>query len=131
MLYGTRDSIYRNSLDEIERACHDHSNQKSSKTILQQLGGQYRLVSKHIRRRAFCQLGIYLLQGQDFDPTLAMGCILIGEHDIPACHVYLHVDDILVGGPNCDKTFAALDWILDCTVRVRVICQAVKTKPPL
>jgi hypothetical protein len=54
----------------------------------------------------------------------------VDEHGIPACNIYLHVDDILISGPNYDTTCAALDWILDCTVRVGLICQPVKTKPP-
>jgi hypothetical protein len=68
-----------------------------------------------------------MLQAQDFDPTLEVGCILIDEYGIPACHIYLHVDGILVCGSTYDKTCAALDFILECTVRVRVICQPVKT----
>jgi hypothetical protein len=73
---------------------------------------------------------VTLLQGNDFHPTLGMGWMLIDEYGIPACHIYLHIDDILVSGPNYYKTCAALDWILDCTVRVGLICQPVKTKPP-
>jgi hypothetical protein len=68
---------------------------------------------------------VTLLRGQNVDPTLGMGRILIDEYDIPVCHVYLHVDDILVNSPNCDKTCAAL---LDCTSRVGLIFQPVKTK---
>jgi hypothetical protein len=59
-----------------------------------------------------------------------MGCMLIYEHVTNAYHIALHVEDILVSGPNYDKTCATLDWILDCAVRMRLIYQSVKTKPP-
>jgi hypothetical protein len=73
---------------------------------------------------------VTLLQGPTVDLILGMGWILIDANCIPACHIYLHVDGILFSGPNYYKTCAALDWILDCTVRVGLICQPVKTKPP-
>jgi hypothetical protein len=59
-----------------------------------------------------------------------MGRIFIDEHGIADYHIYLQVDYILVSGPNYDKTCAALDWIIGCTVRVGLICQPVTTKPP-
>jgi hypothetical protein len=42
---------------------------------------------------------VTLLQGHAFNPTLGMGWILIDEHGIYACHIYLHVDEILVSVP--------------------------------
>jgi hypothetical protein len=61
---------------------------------------------------------VTLLQGHDFDPTLGMG------------HICISVDDMLVSDPHYDKTGAAFDWILDCTVRVGLICKPLKIKPP-
>jgi hypothetical protein len=49
-----------------------------------------------------------LLKGHDFDPTLGMGRILIEKHGIPACHILLHADDILVRGPNHDKDLCSI-----------------------
>jgi hypothetical protein len=55
--------------------------------------------------------------------------ILIGSDGLPACLIWIHVDDIFLHGPTCEKCTSALKKILDLTVLVGLICRPTKLKP--
>jgi hypothetical protein len=70
------------------------------------------------------------LGGDEFDPKLGIGRVLIGSDGLPACLIWIHVDDIFLHGPTCEKCTSALKKILDLTVLVGLICHPTKLKPP-
>jgi hypothetical protein len=70
------------------------------------------------------------LEGDKFDPKLGIGIFLIGSDGLPACLIWIHVDDIFLHGPTSDKYTSALKNILDLTVLVGLICHPTKLKPP-
>jgi hypothetical protein len=69
------------------------------------------------------------LEGDKFDPKLGVGRILIGSYGLPACLIWIHVDDIFLHGPTHEKFTSALEKILDLTVLVGLICHPTKLKP--
>jgi hypothetical protein len=62
------------------------------------------------------------LEGDKFDPKLGVGRVLIGSDGLPACSIWIHVDDIFLHGPTREKCTPALKKILDLTVLVGLIC---------
>ena len=68
--------------------------------------------------------------GSGYDPRLGVGRVLIGTDGLPACLLWIHVDDLLVHGPTYAKCLQGLLQLLDLTVRLGLICQRVKTVPP-
>lgn len=68
--------------------------------------------------------------GLGFDPGLGIGRILLGPDGLPACILWIHVDDLLVHGPTLAKCIAGLSQLLDLTVQLGFICQRAKTVPP-
>jgi hypothetical protein len=40
-----------------------------------------------------------VLEGDEFDPKLGIGRVLIGSDGFPACLIWIHVDDIFLHGP--------------------------------
>jgi hypothetical protein len=70
------------------------------------------------------------LEGDDFDPKLGIGRVLIGYDRLPACLIWIHVDDIFLQGPTRTKCTSALKKILDLTVLVGLISHPTKLKPP-
>jgi hypothetical protein len=70
------------------------------------------------------------LEGDKFDPKLGIGQVLIGYDGLPACLIWIHVDDIFLHGPTREKCTSALKNILDLTVLVGLICDPTKLKPP-
>jgi hypothetical protein len=70
------------------------------------------------------------LEGDKFDPKLGVGRVLIGYDVLPACLIWIHVDDIFLHGPTREKCTSALKKILDLTVLVGLICHPNKLKPP-
>jgi hypothetical protein len=59
-----------------------------------------------------------------------IGRVLIGSDGLPACLIWIQVDDIFMHGPTRDKCSSALKKILDLTVLVCLICHPTKLKPP-
>jgi hypothetical protein len=70
------------------------------------------------------------LEGDEFDPKLGIGRVLIGSDGLPACSIWIHVDDIFLHGPTREECTSALKNILDLTVLVGLICHPTKPKPP-
>jgi hypothetical protein len=71
------------------------------------------------------------LEGDEFDPKLGIGRVLIVYNVLPACLIWIHVDDIFMHGPTHEKFTSALKKILDLTVLVGLIfCHQTKLKPP-
>ena len=63
-------------------------------------------------------------------PTLGEGRVLIGSDGLPVVLIWLHVDDIFIHSPTLEKLKAALDHIMDITVKLGLICHPSKTSPP-
>ena len=70
------------------------------------------------------------LQGTPFDPLKGNGRVLMGADGHPSVLLFMHVDDILVHGPNQEKTVLGLNHLMDTALRLGLICQPVKTKAP-
>ena len=63
-------------------------------------------------------------------PILGEGRVLLGKDGLPAVLIWLHVDEILIYGSTLGKLEAALNYIMDMTVKLGLICQPYKTAPP-
>ena len=70
------------------------------------------------------------IRDQGYDPALGTGRVLLGEDGEPSLLIWIHVDDILLHGPTYAKVRRGLDHIMDVALRLGLICQPVKTKPP-
>jgi hypothetical protein len=70
------------------------------------------------------------LEGDEFDPKLGIGRFMIGYDGLPACLIWIHVDDIFLHGPTHEKCTSALKEIMDLTVLVGLICHPTKLKLP-
>jgi hypothetical protein len=70
------------------------------------------------------------LEGDEFDPKLGIGRVLIGSDGLPACLIWIHVDDIFLHESTRETCTSALKKILDLTVLVGLICHPTKLKPP-
>ena len=81
-----------------------------------------------------CSKGIpginHLLSGAGFDPKLGEGRVLVADDGSPALLIWIHVDDVFLHGPTGDKVVAGLNYVMDTALRLGLICQPVKTKPP-
>jgi hypothetical protein len=71
-----------------------------------------------------------ILNGRAFNPCAGIGRIKMGIDGLPACNVWLHVDDLLLHGPTHHKVGSAMSNILDLTVRLGFICNPTKLTPP-
>ena len=67
---------------------------------------------------------------QPLHPTYSDGRVLIGNDGLPTVILKMHVDDIFIHGPTRTKLISALNYVLDQTVRLGLICQAAKTTSP-
>jgi hypothetical protein len=63
----------------------------------------------------------FALEGDEIDPKLGVDRVLIGYDGLPACLIWIHVDDIFLHGPTRDNSTSALKKILDLTVLVGLI----------
>ena len=63
-------------------------------------------------------------------PTLGDGRVLIGTDGLPAVLIWLHVDDILIHASTREKLVSALNFIMELTVKLGLVCQPCKTAPP-
>jgi hypothetical protein len=70
------------------------------------------------------------LKGNEFDPKIGIGRVLVGSDGLPVSLIWIHVDDIFLHGPTRAKCTSALKKILDLTVLVGLICHPTKLKPP-
>jgi hypothetical protein len=68
--------------------------------------------------------------GVTYHPKFGHGRVLIGPDGLPAALIFAHVDDYLVHGPTCHKTCLAFNAFMDLSVRLGIICQHKKTRPP-
>ena len=70
------------------------------------------------------------LDGQKYDQRLGHGRVYLGKDDLPAALILGMVDDFFVHGPTKEKCGEAFSEFIDLTVRLGIICQRLKTKPP-
>jgi hypothetical protein len=68
--------------------------------------------------------------GDIYHPQLGHGRVLIGADGLPAALLFAHVDDYFIHGPTLRKTCLAFNDFMDLSVRLGIICQAGKTRPP-
>jgi hypothetical protein len=68
--------------------------------------------------------------GTPYHPKWCHGRFLMGADGLPTALIFAHVDDYLVHGPTCRKTCLAFNEFMDLSVRLRIICQPKKTRPP-
>jgi hypothetical protein len=68
--------------------------------------------------------------GAGYHPHLGIGRVIIGLDGLPACIIWIHVDDLLIHGPSYEKCLAGLIQVLELSVKLGFICQQVKTVPP-
>jgi hypothetical protein len=64
-----------------------------------------------------------------FDPKLGYGFVLHAK-DGPAVKMWVWVDDFIIHGPTHEKTMRALNYFLDTTVKVGMLCHPKKLTPP-
>jgi hypothetical protein len=64
-----------------------------------------------------------------FNPKLGYGFVLYAN-DGPAIKLWVWVDDFIIHGPTLEKTMRALNYFLDTTVKVGMLCHPKKLTPP-
>jgi hypothetical protein len=70
------------------------------------------------------------LSGQGYDPHLGTGLIRQGLDGLPAALIWAFCDDFKIHAPTKAKLIVALNAFMDLALRLGLICQEVKTKPP-
>jgi hypothetical protein len=70
------------------------------------------------------------LSGETYDQRLGHGRVYKGEDGLPAALIWVMVDDFMIHAPTKKKCFQAFSEFMDYSVRLGIICQRVKTKPP-
>ena len=70
------------------------------------------------------------LAGKEYQPELGSGLVRIGDDGLPAALIWAFVDDFKIHGPTRTKTITALNSFMNLALRLGLICQKVKTKPP-
>jgi hypothetical protein len=65
-----------------------------------------------------------------FDLALGVGRVDIGTDGLPKVLVWIHMDNIMLHGPTYEKTSRALSHLMEIALRLGLICQLAKTKPP-
>jgi hypothetical protein len=68
--------------------------------------------------------------GSGYDKRLGHGRVRVGSDGLPAALIWGMVDDFMVHGPTKQKCGEGFTAFMDLTVRLGIICQRVKTKPP-
>ena len=58
------------------------------------------------------------------------GLVRIGNDGLPVALVWAFVDDFKIHAPTRAKLIMALNAFMDLSLRLGLICQKVKTKPP-
>jgi hypothetical protein len=70
------------------------------------------------------------LAGDLHDPRLGSGLVRVGSDGLPAALVWAFVDDFKIHAPTKRKLIRALNAFMNLSLRLGLICQKVKTKPP-
>ena len=70
------------------------------------------------------------IQGKRRDHQSGLCLVLVRQDGTPAALMWIHVDDILIHGPTRAVCEQALHAFMDATVRVGLVCQPCKSKPP-
>jgi hypothetical protein len=70
------------------------------------------------------------LRGTEYRPEHGSGLIRMGADGLPAALIWAFVDDFKIHAPTRDKLIMALNAFMDLALRLGLICQKVKTKPP-
>jgi hypothetical protein len=65
-----------------------------------------------------------------YNPSLGMGRVLMGDDGEPSLLIWIHINDNFLHGPTYDKVKRGLDHIMNVALRLGLICQPMKTKPP-
>ena len=70
------------------------------------------------------------LQGRPYDPALGTGRVEVDNEGHGANLLFMHVDDTFLHGSTLTKVRAGLDYLMETSVRLGLICQPLKTQPP-
>jgi len=70
------------------------------------------------------------LEKKPFEAHKGVGLVLMGADGLPAAIMWIHVDDIAIHAPTKSKCFKAVNSFMDAALRVGLICQPCKTRPP-
>jgi hypothetical protein len=70
------------------------------------------------------------LENGGHKPEQGTGLVRIGADGLPAALVWVFVDDFKIHAPTKPKLIIALNAFMDLALRLGLICQKVKTKPP-
>ena len=70
------------------------------------------------------------LTGQEYTPEYGSGLVCIGSDGIPAALIWAFVDDFKLHAPTRAKLIQVLNAFMDLALRLGLVCQKVKTKPP-
>jgi hypothetical protein len=66
----------------------------------------------------------------EYRPEQGTGLTRIGQDGLPAALIWAFVDDFKIHAPTREKLVRALNAFMDLALRLGLICQKVKTKPP-
>ena len=95
-------------------------------SVLRQLAAQHPAYQGSIQENGWRTR----LAGATYQPELGTGLIRMGADGLPAALVWAFVDDFKIHAPTKAKLITALNAFMDSALRVGLICQKVKTKPP-
>jgi hypothetical protein len=70
------------------------------------------------------------LEGEEHRPEQGTGLVRIGQDGLPAALIWAFMDDFKIHAPTREKLVTALNAFMDLSLRLGLICQKVKTKPP-
>ena len=70
------------------------------------------------------------LQGQKYNSSLGTGRVELDAEGLGSNLLFMHVDDIFLHGPTLTKLIDGLNHLMNTALRLGLICQPVKTKPP-
>jgi hypothetical protein len=68
--------------------------------------------------------------GKGYNSRWGIGRVLICTDGLPACIIWIHVDDLLIHGPTYEKCLSGLQELLEPCVHLGFICQSIKIIPP-
>ncbi|MGH7974468.1 MAG: hypothetical protein ACREBR_02985, partial [bacterium] len=72
----------------------------------------------------------HMLGSPNYNPDWGEGRVLIGRDGLPILLIWIHVDDVFLHGPTAEKLIDGLNHVMNVALRLGLICQAAKTKPP-
>jgi len=95
-------------------------------SMLRRLAEQEAVFQGHIHENGWRRR----LQDGTHHPAHGTGLIRIGNDGLPVALVWAFVDDFKIHAPTRAKLIVALNAFMDLALRLGLVCQKVKTKPP-